>query len=148
MCEDRIDQVVYIRSSRDAVWQALTDPDRTRLYWGGTRLESDWTAGSELRYVRDGELTDSNRIVEVEQPARLVHTFNPLVAPFEEEPPSRVTLTLEQSGEVTRLTLAHDEFPPGSKVQLACSQSWPAILSSLKSLLETGEPLPEVSFAA
>jgi uncharacterized protein YndB with AHSA1/START domain len=147
MCEDRIDQTVYIKSSREAVWRALTDPDVTQEYWGGTRLESDWTPGSELRYVRDGELTDRNQVLEAERPARLVHTFNPLQAPYAGEPPSRVAITLEQSGEVTRLTLEHDEFLPGSRVQLACSQGWPAILSSLKTLLETGAALPEVSFA-
>ena len=146
MCEDRIDQVVYVRSSRDAVWNALTDPEVTEQYWGGTRIESDWQVGSEIRYLHDGELTDRHTILEVEEPRRLVHTFQPLFGEFKDEAPSRVAFTLEQSGEVTRLTLAQDEFAVGSKVYLACSQGWPKVLSSLKTLLETGTALPEVRF--
>ena len=57
-----------------------------------------------------------------------------------------MAFTLEQSGEVTRLTLAQDEFAVGSRVYLTCSQGWPKVLSSLKTLLETGTALPDVWF--
>ncbi len=146
MCEERIDQVVYIKSPLDSVWDALTDPEVTEQYWGGTRVESDWRVGSEIHYLHDGELTDSHTILEVDKPRRLVHTFRPLVTGFRDEAPSRVAFTMEQSGEVTRLTLAQDEFPVGSKVYLACSQGWPMVLSSLKTLLETGTALPTLQF--
>ena len=146
MCEERIDQVVYIKSSLDSVWDALTDPELTQQYWGGTRVESDWEAGSEIRYLRDGELTDRHTILEVERPRKLVHTFEPQFGEFRDESASRVAFTMEQSGEVTRLTLAHDDFALGSKVYLACSQGWPMVLSSLKTLLETGAALPALQF--
>jgi uncharacterized protein YndB with AHSA1/START domain len=142
MCEERIDQVVYIKSSADSVWDALTDPEVTREYWGGTRVESDWQIGSEVRYLHDGELTDRHTILEVDKPRKLVHTFQPLFGESADEAPSRVAFTIEQSGEVTRLTLVQDEFPVDSRVYLACSQGWPMILSSLKTLLETGAALP------
>ena len=144
MCEERIDQVVYIKASRDAVWNALTDPETTQQYWGGTRVESDWQPGSEIRYLRGDELTDRHTILEVDQPRKLVYRFRPLVGEFAGETPSRVAVTLEQSGEVTRLTLAQDDFPVGSKVYLGCSQGWPMVLSGLKTLLETGTALPRL----
>jgi uncharacterized protein YndB with AHSA1/START domain len=146
MCEERVDQTVYIRASLDSVWDALTDPEVTQLYWGGTRVESDWQPGSEIRYLLRGELTDRHTVLEVERPRKLVHTFQPLAGVFANEGPSRVAFAMEQSGEVTRLTLAHDDFPPGSRAYLSCSQAWPRILSSLKTLLETGTALPEAQF--
>ncbi|MBA2961899.1 MULTISPECIES: SRPBCC family protein [Ramlibacter] len=141
------DQVIaitlYIRATAAEVWRALTDPDVTQSYWGRTRIESDWTTGSTIRYRRDGDVVDEHVVLEVDPPRRLVHTFHPLFGEFGDEPPSRVQIDLEQAGEVTRLALRHDGFPPASKVFTACSGGWPLILSSLKTLLETGSPLPE-----
>ena len=77
---------------------------------------------------------------------RLSHTFQPLFAEFKAEPPSRVTFSMGENGGVVRLTVIHESFPEGSKVLRACSDGWPMILSSLKTLLETGASLPTFTF--
>jgi uncharacterized protein YndB with AHSA1/START domain len=146
MSSQRISQAVYIKASLEQVWDALTNPDITEKYWGNTRIESDWEAGSEILYVRNGEVMDRHRILEVTRAAKLVHTFQPLFGEFKDEPASQVSIELQDGGQVVRLALLHDHFPPDSKVFLACSEGWPWILSALKTLLETGSPLPE--FAA
>ncbi len=141
------DQVIactlYIRADAAAVWNALTDPDVTEAYWGDTRIESDWQPGSKILYWRGGEVTDEHTILEAVPGRRLVHTFRPLAGELKDEAPSRVRIELEDGGAVTRLTLRHDGFAPGSRVRSACAAGWPLILSSLKTLLETGSPLPE-----
>lgn len=142
MNEQRIIEVIYIRTSITAVWEALTNPDITQRYWFNTRIESDWKIGSKVQYLRNGELTDEHVILAIEKPHILSHTFRPLFGEFKSEPPSRVTFTLEESSEIVRLAIVHDNFPSESKVFRACSDGWPMILCNLKALLETGIPLP------
>jgi uncharacterized protein YndB with AHSA1/START domain len=146
MIEQRIYQVVYIRSSAAAVWDALTNPDITQRYWADTRIESDWKVGSTMRYLRKGALTDEQTILQIEKPRLLVHTFHPVFGEFQHEPASQVRFTLQEKAGVTRLIVLHDHFPPHSKVYRACSDGWPAILSSLKTLLETDTPLAAAEF--
>jgi hypothetical protein len=71
-------------------------------------------------------------VLAIEKHHALSHTFAPLFEEFKSEPPSRVTFSMEESGEVVRLTIVHDNFPPESKVFRACSDGWPMILCSLK----------------
>lgn len=141
--EQVIEQTVFIAASQAQVWEALTRPELTERYWHGTRVESDWTVGSSIRYVRGDEVTDEHMVLEIDPPRRLVQTFRPLFGEFRDEPPSRVELTLRAGGAVVRLGVKHDGFAPQSKVYQACREGWPGILSSLKSLLETGRPLPD-----
>lgn len=148
MHEQRIFEVTYIRTSMPALWDALTNPDVTQRYWFDTRIESDWKVGSKVQYLRNGELTDEHVILAIEKLRSLSHTFHPLFGEFRSESPSRVTFTMEESGAVVRLTVVHDNFPPESKVFRACSDGWPMILSNLKTLLETGTPLPAFTFPA
>jgi uncharacterized protein YndB with AHSA1/START domain len=136
----------YLLSTPDAVWDALTNPDVTQLYWGDTRLESDWKVGSIVRYVMNGKVTDEQTLLVVDPPQRLSYTFKPLYEEFRNESESRATFELAQSGPVVRLVVTHDRFMPGSKVFEACSEGWPKILSGLKTLLETGKPLPFAAF--
>lgn len=147
MKEQRILEVIYIRASARTVWKALTNPDITQRYWGDTRIVSDWKVGSKVQYLRNGELTDEHVVLEAEPPHRLSHTFQPLFGEFKSEPASRITMAIEESNGVVRLTVRHDGFPPESSVLLACREGWPMILCGLKTLLETGAPLPEFSFA-
>lgn len=142
MGEQRIHQIVYIKTSLERVWDALTNPDVTQKYWGNTRIQSDWQVGSKILYLRNSEATDEQTILEIEKPSKLVHTFHPLFGEFKDEPPSKVSIELKAGGEVVRLDVIHDGFPPNSKVYAACSEGWPMILSGLKTLLETGSPLP------
>ncbi len=141
MTDQVIQEVVYIRTSREMLWRALTDPDMTEQYWGKTRIESDWRVGSKIRYMRRGEITDEHIIEAIEPPKRLVHSFRPLFGEFALEPPSRVSMQLDRGDGIARLTIIHDGFPPASKVYAACRVGWPKILSSLKSMLETGRPI-------
>lgn len=133
----------YIFSESARIWDALTNPDITQRYWGNTRIESDWRVGSRIIYRRNGEVMDEHTILEVVPGRRLVHSFKPLFGEFKNEKASRVRLEIEPGGQVCKLTLRHDEFQPESKVFAACSIGWPLILSGLKTLLETGAPLPD-----
>jgi len=134
--------VTYIRSTREKVFQALTDGDATRAYWFGYRIESDWTVGGPLRFYNpEGQLVHDDRLLAYDPPATLSYAWKPLQKGFEGETESRVTFTLEQAGDQVKLTMVHDEMMPGGKMLGAVSGGWPAVLSSLKSLLETGTAL-------
>ena len=146
MSEQRVFEVVFIKTTIATLWNALTNPDVTQKYWFDTRIESDWNIGSKVLYVRNGEVTDEHVVLAANKPHSLSHTFRPLFGDFKAEPPSRVTFSLEESGGVVRLTVIHDTFPPESKVFRACSEGWPMILNNLKTLLETGVPLPAYKF--
>ena len=147
MSTGSIHNVLYIATTTQRVWDALTNPDVTERYWFGTRMESDWRVGSTLSYVVRGRTTDEQTIVASDPPHRLAYTFHPLAEPFVREAPSRVEFTIDERDGVVRLTVLHDGFPPGSAVLPACTGAWPKILSGLKSLLETGRSLPALEFA-
>jgi len=145
MSSQEIRIVIYIKSTAKDIWNALTNPEKTEKYWGGgTRIESDWQCGSKIKYHRDGEVTDEHTVIESESPFHLSHTFEPKFGDFQNEKPSRVSFELRDIGNLVRLTIVHDDFQENSKVYLQCRNAWPMILSSLKTLLETGEPLPEI----
>jgi uncharacterized protein YndB with AHSA1/START domain len=141
--EQRIAPIVYIKASLEQVWDALTNPEVTQKYWGNTRIESGWEPGSKIFYRRNGEVVDEHTILEIDRPFKLVHTFQPLFGEFADEKPSRVSIDLQAGGQVVRMALVHEGFQANSKVYSACSEAWPMILSGLKTLLETGLPLPE-----
>jgi uncharacterized protein YndB with AHSA1/START domain/DNA-binding transcriptional ArsR family regulator len=148
----------YIRTTPEQLWSGLTDPAFTRRYWGLT-IESDWRPGSTFTVRLDKDdvaIADPEQVVLESDPYRRLsytwHTFTPQWAAaygipasdqarFAAEPRSKVTFEIEPLGDQVRLTVTHDGFEPGSKVLAGISQGWPLILSSLKSLLETGEPV-------
>jgi uncharacterized protein YndB with AHSA1/START domain len=135
--------VIYIRTTQEKLWRALIEPEFTRQYWAGTWQESDWNAGAPWRImIPDGRVADSGEIIEFDPPRRLVLTWrNEFKPELRQEGFSRLTYTLERQGDMVKLTLTHDIDWPESKFIEAVSNGWPAILSSLKSLLETGESL-------
>ena len=142
MSEPKFVYVTYIATTPQALWQALTDGAFTRRYWFGTTVESDWAVGSRVTFRSDGELHDSGEVLEYEPYRRLSYTWRvEFHEVFRHERPSRVTFELEPVGAEVKLTVTHDEFEPGSKVLGAVSNGWPVVLSSLKSLLETGHAL-------
>ncbi|MFI6028542.1 ArsR/SmtB family transcription factor [Amycolatopsis magusensis] len=148
----------YIKTTPEELWQALTDPAFTIRYWGAV-LESEWTKGAPVTWEQNGwKSADPEQVVLESDPYRRLsytwHSFTPDFAGLMEvdpdfvkqaaaEPRSKVTFDLEPAGEVVKLTVRHDGFEPGSTVLEAVQGGWPHILSSLKSLVETGEPLPE-----
>jgi uncharacterized protein YndB with AHSA1/START domain len=140
--------VTYIETTPDKLWHALTDGDFTERYWFGARLRSDWKVGSTFEMVRsDGSVSDAGKVVEVDPPKRLAYTFVNLSDTYRGDLPALATFELEPFGKLVKLTLTHEGFAEGSKMLPAISRGWPAILSSLKSILETGQPL-EIPYAA
>jgi uncharacterized protein YndB with AHSA1/START domain len=139
--------VTYIRTTPEKLWQALMDPEFTQRYWLQTRQESDWKPGAAWRAVApDGQAIISGEIIEIEPPRRLVLTWRNEMKPEQRaEGYSRVTYGLEKQGASVKLTILHEIDKPGSKLLQSVSGGWPLILASLKSLLETGEPLEETS---
>jgi uncharacterized protein YndB with AHSA1/START domain/DNA-binding transcriptional ArsR family regulator len=147
----------YIKTTPERLWQALTDPAFTRRYWG-VAFESDWRVGSPVTWEQLGvTIADPAQVVlESEPHRRLSYTWHTFTREFAEsvglsgevlahaagEPRSKVTFEIEPLGEMVRLTVVHDGFEPGSTVLASISEGWPGLLSSLKTLLETGETLP------
>jgi uncharacterized protein YndB with AHSA1/START domain len=138
--------VTYIRTTVETLWDALIKPEFTKRYWAGTWQESDWKKGASWRImIPDGRVADAGEIVEIDPPRCLVLTWKNMFRPeLTAEGHSRLTYVLEQQGDMVKLVLTHEmiELPAGpSKFINAVSNGWPAILASLKSLLETGESL-------
>jgi uncharacterized protein YndB with AHSA1/START domain len=133
----------YITTTPERLWEALTSGDFTRRYWFGQRIESDWRVGSPVRLVaEDGSLTVSGEVLEADAPRRLGYSFRGEgSAESRSEGHSRVSIEIEPMGSAVKLTVVHDGFKAGSQVLSAISGGWPRILSGLKTLLETGEPL-------
>jgi uncharacterized protein YndB with AHSA1/START domain len=133
---------VSIRTSPDRLWQALTDGSITRLYFHGNRFEGSLEPGSPYRSVMpNGQLARDGTVLESEPLRRLVLSWHIRYDPaLEAEGPSRVTWEIEERGPVCLLRLTHEQLGPEAFARLG--GGWPFILSSLKSLLETGEALP------
>ena len=134
----------YIRSTPDQLWEAIVDPDARARYQFGIRMSSVWTPGAsiEMRSPDGSTVLGTGQVVESDPPHRLVHTFTMVYDPeMAAERPSRVTWVIEKEGEVCRLTLVHDDFDGETKTYREVEHGWAEILSSLKTLLETGEPL-------
>jgi uncharacterized protein YndB with AHSA1/START domain len=145
MAESRFVYVTYIRTTPEKLWQALTDPEFTRQYWAECRMESEWTAGAPWRLmIADGRVGDAGEVLESEPYRRLVLSWrNEFVPELKEEGHARLSFDLEEAGESVKLTLVQQMARPDSKLIEAMSGGWPHLLSSLKSLLETGESLVE-----
>ena len=134
--------VTYIESTPEKVWHALTDADLTAQYWGHSNV-SDWQVGSGWEHRRtdgSGVADVVGTIVESVPPKRLVNTWRePGKDAAQEE--SRVTFDIEPHGEIVRLTVTHENLTESDRAEVACG--WPAVLSNLKSMLETGHVLPQ-----
>ena len=138
--------VMYISTSPETLWNALLDPKMTAQYWQHEN-RSDWKPGSkwEHRACDDkGTLRLVGKVIESSPPRRLVVTWAAPADAAQEEKHSRVTFEIEPIGEVVRLTVTHDRLEPGSEMLQAIRKGWPKVLSSLKSLLEVGRPLPKL----
>ncbi|HWD68261.1 MAG TPA: SRPBCC family protein [Caulobacteraceae bacterium] len=143
MASDRYFYVIYIRAQQETVWRALIEPSFTRRFWQETVQESGWAVGSDwLLRIPDGRVGGAGKVLEFDPPRRLsVSWRNELIPGLADEGYTRCTYELETQGDAVRLSLTHVSDVKGSKMIAGVSQGWPVILSSLKSLLETGEPL-------
>jgi len=136
---ERFVYVTYIRARPDEVWRALTDGEFTRQYWGHDNV-SDWKAGSRWEHRRtdaSGTVDVAGEVVESAEPRKLVLTW---WFPAEPARRSRVAFTLEPVEDMVKLTVVHDELDADMHARI--SEGWPRVLASMKSLLETGRPLP------
>ena len=132
---------IYIKTTPEKLWEAITDPELRAKYSFGVETRSDWTAGSGYKASGPGgvEIAEGENL-EVEAPRRLVQTFNALWSDeVKDEGTSRVTWEIEPVGDSCRLTVTHDQLREGANPELY--GGWPMILSGLKTLLETGETL-------
>jgi len=139
--------VTYIRTTPEELWAALTTPDFMKKYWFGMNFETDWKQGSPWKLAfPDGRVADTGEVVEIEKPKRLILSWRNQFRPeLHNEGYARCVLEIEQAGEVVKLAITHEIDKPGSKLIDAVSVGWPKILSSLKTLLETGSALPTIS---
>jgi len=164
--ETKFVYTTYIHATPEKVWQGLTDPAFTKQYWrhptaGGVEMQTDWKKGStyDVTYEQSGlVISHPEQVILESDPYRRLaytwHTFTPewaaahgidqsLAAEWGAEPRSRVAFDIEDAGGgVVKLTVVHDGFEPGSAVLQGVSGGWPAVISALKTLLETGSALP------
>ena len=136
--------VTYIRTTPQKLWDALTKPEFIRQYWFNMTQECEWKKGSSWKMLfSDGRVADQGEIVEIEQPRRVVFRWsNQFREELKAEGTAICTYEIECDGELCKLTVLHEIAAEPSKFIEAVSTGWPKILSSLKSLLETGTPLP------
>jgi DNA-binding transcriptional ArsR family regulator len=134
---------IFIRAAREQLWRALTESDYTLKYYYASTVESDWEPGSPLVYRIGSDTAIVGEVVEATPPEKLVTTFDArwddAVRP---DPASRITWILEEAGPgVSKLTVVHDSFERSAATAEQFAGGMPYILSGLKTLLETGEPL-------
>jgi uncharacterized protein YndB with AHSA1/START domain len=132
---------IFIKTTPERLWEAITDPKQRAKYSFGVEVHADWTPGSEYKAGVPGVVDiAAGENLEVERPRRLVQSFNALWSDeVKAQGPSRVTWEIEQVEDSCRLTVVHDQLPVDANPELY--GGWPMILSGLKTLLETGEPL-------
>jgi len=134
--------VTYIETTPEKLWEALTSSEFSKRYWFGTELRTDWKIGSPFALVMNGTTTDVGEILEVDPPRRLSYSFKHVLDDkMRNESATKVVFTIEPHGKLMKLTLTHEGFAEGSELLDGISKGWPAILSSLKSLLERGTEL-------
>ena len=146
----------YIRTTPERLWRALTEPAFTRRWWQIT-FDTDWAVGSSMTWDNRGiVIADPEQVIlEADPFRRLAFTWHSFTPEWNERNPvgdeafskltserrSRVTFDIEPVEEMVKLTVVHDDFEPGSAAATMVRNGWPVVLSSLKSFLETGDPL-------
>ena len=133
--------VIFIRTTPERLWTALTSPEWTRQYWFGMNQESSWQPGAPWRLVfPDGRVADTGEILEIDPPRRLVLKWRNEFRPeLKAEGYSRCSIELEPVSGAVKLSITHSMEKQGAELITAVSGGWPRILSNLKSLLETGQ---------
>jgi DNA-binding transcriptional ArsR family regulator/uncharacterized protein YndB with AHSA1/START domain len=162
--EDPMDKPIfvyttYIRTTPEKLWQALTEPAFTERYWNIT-FDSDWKPGSAMSWNQRGvTIADPEQVVIESQPyTRLAYTWHSFTAQWAQafdvsedrrerlaaERRSKVTFEIESlDDEQVKLTVVHDDLEPDGELRSMISGGWPRVLANLKTLLETGAPLPD-----
>jgi uncharacterized protein YndB with AHSA1/START domain/DNA-binding transcriptional ArsR family regulator len=141
---------IFIRTTPEALWQAITESEFTMQYYYSNSVESDWRPGSSYRYTIGDDLAIVGTVLESDPPRRLVSTFDARwdehVAP---DPPTTITWEIESAGDqLCKLTVVHEGFASRTATYDSVGGGMPYILSALKTLLETGRPLTGRAAAA
>jgi DNA-binding transcriptional ArsR family regulator/uncharacterized protein YndB with AHSA1/START domain len=153
----------YIRTTPEQLWQALTEPAFTERYWSIT-FDSDWQPGSTMTWHTRGlAIAHPEQVVLASEPyTRLAYTWHTLTPEWAAsldltddardrltaEPRSKVTYEIEPLGEQVKLTVIHDDLEPGGVTGTMISEGWPRVLANVKTLLETGDTLPDLQNSA
>ncbi|TQX85998.1 MULTISPECIES: SRPBCC family protein [Rhizobium] len=135
--------VTYILSTPEKVFEAITKPDVASRYWGHENI-SDWKIGSKWEHIRANDERSVElvgKIIEISPPTRLVMSWANASQATDPASHSRVTFEIVEYDDMVRLTVTHDDLIAGSGMANGISKGWPTVLSSLKSLLETGKGL-------
>jgi uncharacterized protein YndB with AHSA1/START domain len=146
MDKPRFVYVTYISTTPETLWNALIDAKMTTQYWQHVNV-SDWKQGSRWEHRRgstDGPVRLVGKVLESTPPRRLVLSWADPADEKKEAAHTRVTFELEPMKGVVRLTVTHDRFDGNPAMLESISAGWPKVLSSLKTLLEGGTPLPQL----
>jgi uncharacterized protein YndB with AHSA1/START domain len=144
MTEAQFVYVTYIAATPQRIWDALLEPEFTRQYWGHDNV-SNWKPGSSWEHrdvEQSGRVRLVGKVLESDPPRRLVLTWADPADAGRAAAHSRVTFLLEPVEGMVKLTVHHEALVPGSDMHEGIVEGWPRVLSSLKSLLETGKALP------
>jgi uncharacterized protein YndB with AHSA1/START domain/DNA-binding transcriptional ArsR family regulator len=150
----------YIKTTPERLWQGLTDPAFTKRYWN-IAFETDWQPGSAMVWKQAGVTTsgDGQRVVEADPYTRLSYTWHTITPEWAQavgvDEQRRARLAAERRSKVTfeiqpiddeqvKLTVIHDDLEPDGLLAEMITDGWPRVIANLKTLLETGEPLPDV----
>ncbi|MGI9409267.1 MAG: SRPBCC family protein [Hyphomicrobiaceae bacterium] len=137
---------IYIAADAETVWNGLIDKELTEKYWGRHNV-SDWQVGAKWEHIRadgSGIVDIHGHVVEIDPPNKLVVTWNgPEDSKIREPHPSLVTYELVALGPDTKLTVTHAKLNDGSDMHQGVTQGWIALMSNLKTLLETGRTLSD-----
>jgi uncharacterized protein YndB with AHSA1/START domain/DNA-binding transcriptional ArsR family regulator len=153
----------YIETTPERLWQALTEPAFTKRYWAIT-FDSVWKPGSTMTWHTRGVTIDHPEqvVVESEPYRRLSYTWHSFTSEFVKsldltdealarlaaEPRSKVTFEIEPLGDQVKLTVIHDDLEPGGITGSLISEGWPRVVANLKTLLETGDTLPDLQLGS
>lgn len=148
--ESKFVYVTYIGATPEKVWEALTEGDISEQYFFGTRIESNWEEGSSVTYSREGKVTDEGSVLKYDPVHELSFTWTHTDDDTPRESPTVVTFKLQHMDSTVKLTLIHDNMVKTDFVEKegtfeGVNNGWPAILSNLKTFLETGKTLPALS---
>jgi uncharacterized protein YndB with AHSA1/START domain/DNA-binding transcriptional ArsR family regulator len=137
---------IIIKAPQERVWEAITTPEFTSRYYYGSTLKTNLAVGSPItNHKANGSPIVEGEVVTSDPPNRLVHSYHSLWPPMNEDAPTMVTWELEpMPGGVTRVTVLHEDFQGETATYKGLqSGGWAWILSNMKTLLETGEPMPQ-----
>ena len=135
--------VIYIKTTKEKLWDALTNPEMTSKYYYKSKIRSHFTIGSSIEYLLEDESGKDysavyGEIIDIEKNKKLVHSFS---FHSNDDQPSRATFEIEEVEQGVKLTLTHDNFDSETITYKEVIQGWPLIISGLKTLLETGKLL-------